>query len=94
MDHNTDATFIKLTRPVLERAIRRAREVRPHVRRVSERVYEVSGSKPGTAYRVELHRAGGANLGRCSCAASGTCYHLASASALHIAIQTARKGVA
>ena len=92
-DYDQPADFIKLTRPTLERAIMRAKQVHPFVRRVSEGVYAVSGSKGGH-YRVDLLAVNGRRLGRCDCASRGACYHLVAAAALHISIQASRKGVA
>jgi uncharacterized Zn finger protein len=90
-DYANQADYIKLTPAVLARAILRAKEVRPFVKRVAERVYAVTGSR-GNTYRVELRQANGHRLGKCDCASTRACFHIAAACALNIAVQSARKG--
>jgi hypothetical protein len=91
--------FIELTRANTRKAVERAREMRPRVRpvSVSDRVYDVSGSK-GATYTVRLAAGQGRLLGSCEClGAQGgkVCYHLAAAAGVVIGIKAAaRKAVA
>ena len=74
----SDAVYIKIDRPSLERAATRLKPARPFVRRISDRQYQVSGSK-GAAYVVDLLTVPAGEIAHCSCPAKTVCRHQAAA---------------
>jgi len=84
--------MIKLESNKMQKAIERAKAVRPRVTVISvaERKYAVTGSK-GDVYTVRFAIANGLKLGECDCPARGMCYHLAAAAAVNIGIQGMRR---
>ena len=60
--------MIKLTTDTMQKAIARAKAVRPRVRRIADRGYTVSGSK-GDTYTVTFAVANGLKLAECNCKA-------------------------
>jgi len=88
--------MLKLESSKMQKAIARAKQMKPRVRMTGERVYSVSGSR-GNAYTVTFSVANGMKLGACTCPAGEAgqmCYHIAAAAAVNIAIQTMRKAAA
>jgi len=93
--------MIKLDITKMQRAIQRAKALRPKVRMIGERLYEVIGSK-GDTYKVGFAivkdaQGNRVKLGECNCLAGQnemTCYHLVAAAAVNIGIHAMRQAVA
>jgi len=90
--------MIKLESNKMQKAIERAKAVRPRVTVISadERTYSVSGSK-GNAYTVKFVVVNGLKLAECNCAAGQQemmCYHIACASQVNIMVQSMRRQAA
>ena len=93
--------MIKLETTKMQNAIRKARQLRPRVRMIGERLYAVSGSQ-GNTYQVGFAVAKDAQgnrvkLGECNCKAGESgmaCYHLAAAAALNIGVMSMRRAAA
>jgi hypothetical protein len=84
--------MIKLETNKMQKAIERAKAIRPRVRWNGGREFTVTGSK-GDSYKVRFAVAGGHKLGECDCKAGKAgqmCFHLAAAASLNIAIQSMR----
>jgi SWIM zinc finger len=82
--------MIKLESSKMQKAIERAKQVRPRVRCTGERIYSVTGRK-GDLYTVRFAVANGHNLAECDCRAgqsSQLCYHIAAAAAVNIAVHS------
>ena len=80
--------MIQLTSPaVLERAVSKARTVKPLVRYVAFRHYAVINKATGAIYTVTFDKQGARRLASCDCKA-GTkgvaCYHIAAAVPHHL----------
>ena len=78
----------------MERAIKRARQLRPFVRVRGFRWYEVKSSTNDAVYTVHFYKNGRQRLGECNCKAGErglVCYHLAGAAAVHMAIAAMRQ---
>jgi hypothetical protein len=78
--------FILKSQETIEKAIERAKAVRPYVRAVKFGRYEVSGSKGGY-YTVLCYRNRGMRVVDCTCKAGEIgkpCFHAAAAVGLHI----------
>lgn len=85
--------MIKLELSKMLNAIRRAKQVRPRVKWLGGRNYEVSGSQ-GNSYTVRFAVANGMKLAECNCAAgqaSQMCFHVAASASVNIAIQSQRR---
>lgn len=79
--------MIKLTTENTAKAIERCKQLRPKVRFVSERVFEVSSSRNSNVYQVSFDVRGGEKLGQCTCRASErnlVCYHVIAAATANI----------
>lgn len=77
--------MLKLTSENMVKAIEQARRIKPRVRVLSEREYEVKGRHG--EYRVRFEKRDGVKLGECSCTAGRLyriCYHLAAAAGVHV----------
>lgn len=77
----------------IEKAIERAKALRPKVRMIQFGMYEVLGSQ-GNAYTVRCHRdAHGAKIVECSCPTRDgvACRHSMAAVSLHIAMAAQRQ---
>jgi len=91
--------MIKLDITKMQKALQRAKQLRPRVRMIGERVYEVIGSK-GDTYKVGFAivkdaRGNRVKLGECNCLAGQNemaCYHLAAA--VNIGVHALRQAVA
>src|SRR5262249_53890063 len=87
--------MIKLEPNKMQKAIERAKAVRPRVRVINadERTYSVTGSRGG-AYTVKFVVANGLKLAECDCAAGRQemmCFHVASAAQVNVMVQSMRK---
>ena len=87
--------MIKLEPNKMQKAIERAKAVRPRVTVLSadERIYSVTGSRGG-AYTVKFVVANGLKLAECDCAAGRQemmCFHVASAAQVNVMAQSMRK---
>src|SRR5262249_47000584 len=87
--------MIKLQTNKMQRAIERAKAVRPRVTVISadERTYSVSGSR-GNQYTVRFVVVGAKKLAECDCAAGRQemmCFHIAAAASVNIAVQSMRR---
>lgn len=84
--------MIKLELNKMQKAIARAKTVRPRVTVINaaDRTYKVTGSK-GSLYTVKFVVVNGHKLGECDCPAgrlSQMCYHIPAAAAVNIALHT------
>ncbi len=86
-------SYILTDKAMLEKAILRAKKVRPHVRFISFGAYAVKGSK-GNYYEVRCEKlANGEKLVSCDCKggiAGLVCLHSVAALSLHIGIAAQR----
>ena len=87
--------MIKLEPNKMQKAIERAKAVRPRVTVLSadERIYSVTGSRGG-AYTVKFMVKNGLKLAECNCAAGRQemmCFHVASAAQVNVMVQSMRK---
>jgi uncharacterized protein YjhX (UPF0386 family) len=86
--------MIQLTSPAtLEKAINKARTVKPLVRIAKFGRYTVTNKATGATYTVECVKRDGKRFASCSCVAGErgkACYHVAAAVAAHIQLATER----
>ncbi len=78
----------------MERAIARARQLKPFVRVRGFRWYEVRSNKGDSVYTIHFYKQGSQRFGECNCKAGERgyiCYHLAGAAAIHIGIANMRQ---
>ena len=90
--------MIKLEPNKMQKAIERAKAVRPRVTVLSadERIYSVTGSRGG-AYTVKFVVANGLKLAECDCAAGRQemmCFHVAAAAQVNVMCQSMRRAPA
>jgi len=90
--------MIKLEPNKMQKAIERAKAVRPRVTVINadDRIYSVTGSRGG-AYTVKFVVANGLKLAECDCAAGRQemmCFHVASAAQVNVMVQSMRKASA
>ena len=90
--------MIKLEPNKMQKAIERAKAVRPRVRVInaSERIYSVTGSRGGS-YTVKFVVANGLKLAECDCAAGRQemmCFHVAAAAQVNVMCQSMRRQAA
>lgn len=88
--------MIRLTKENTERAIERCKQLRPKVRFVQERVFEVSSSRNSNVYRVRFDVQNGERLAQCNCKASEknlVCYHIVASATANIVRQANKKGL-
>jgi hypothetical protein len=74
--------MIKLNDENTVKAIKRSKELRPKVKFVADRIFDVQSSRNSQTYRVELSVISGEKFAQCSCKASEkglVCYHITSA---------------
>lgn len=79
--------MIVLTAENTARAVARCRELKPKVRFVCDRVYNVQSSNNKNVYTVRFDVRGNQKLGVCQCQAAErglVCYHIAAAAAANI----------
>jgi hypothetical protein len=78
----------------MEKAIKRARQLKPFVRVRGFRWYEVTSSNGEGVYTIHFYKNGRQKLGECNCKAGEcglVCYHLAGAAAVHIGMAAMRR---
>ena len=78
----------------MAKAIQRARQLKPFVRYVGFRWYEVKSSNGDAVYTIHFYKRGRQRLGECNCKAGErglVCYHIAGAVAVHIGIAAMRR---
>lgn len=78
----------------MEKAIKRARQLKPFVRYVGFRWFEVKSSNGDNVYTIHFYKRGRQKLAECNCKAGErgyVCYHIAGAAAVHIGIAAMRK---
>lgn len=88
--------MIKLTTENTAKAIERCKQLRPKVRFVADRVFEVSSSRNSNVYQVRFDVQNGEKLAQCNCKASEKgmiCYHIISAATANIVRQANKKGL-
>lgn len=74
--------MIKLTEQNTAKAIERSKALKPCVRYIADRIFDVQSSRNNQTYRVELFVINGDKFAKCSCKASEkslVCYHITSA---------------
>lgn len=79
--------MIQITKENTERAIARCKELKPKVRFVEDRVFNVSSANNTNIYTVKFAVANGKKLAECQCKAAErglVCYHIAAAAAVNI----------
>ena len=80
--------MIKLTTENTARAIERCKQLKPQVRFIAERIFEVSSARNSNVYQVRFAIAtDGSKLGQCNCKASEknlVCYHLVAGATANI----------
>lgn len=88
--------MIKLTQENTQKAIERCKQLRPKVRFVADRVFEVSSSRNSNVYQVRFDVQNGEKFGQCSCKASEKgmiCYHIVASATANIVRQANKKGL-
>ncbi len=81
------------TAATLEKAINKARTVKPLVRVAKFGRYTVTNKATGATYTVECVKREGKRFAHCTCKAGErgqACYHVASAAAIHMQLATER----
>lgn len=85
--------MIKLSTATMRNGIARAKQIRPTVKMIGERMFAVSGST-GNSYVVKFHIINGVRFGECNCAAGQRdqmCFHQCAAASLQIAVASMRR---
>jgi hypothetical protein len=78
----------------MERAIKRAQQLKPFVRVRGFRWYEVKSSKSEEIYTLHFYKDGKRRLAECTCKGNQSgyvCLHIAAAAAVHIGIASMRR---
>lgn len=86
--------MIKLTTTNTKNAVQRARQLRPKVIFISDRVFEVKSSNNENSYTVRFDVRNGDKLAQCECRASEKariCYHIAAAAQVNIIRQSVKR---
>ena len=79
--------MIKLTKENTVRAIARCKELKPTVKFVAERTFNVVSANNSNVYKVRFDVQNGAKLGTCECKAAErglVCYHIVAAATVNI----------
>lgn len=79
--------MIQLTKENTQRAIERCKQLKPKVRFVEERTFNVISANNDNIYTVKFAVAKGKKLAECQCKAAERgliCYHIAAAAAVNI----------
>lgn len=87
--------MIKLTTDNTTKAIERCKKLRPKVRFVSDRNFEVSSSRNENIYSVRFDVRNGEKLAQCTCKASEkglVCYHIIASATANIVRQAQKQG--
>ena len=81
------AVYSKLDKKSIEKAIAKAREIKPLVRVLGFNCFDVAGSKPGESYQVSFTGRGESFSAVCGCKANASgskvCYHVAAAANIY-----------
>lgn len=88
--------MIELTTENTKNAVERCKELKPKVRLVENRVYEVSSSRNQNIYTVRFDVQNGQRLAQCNCKASErglVCYHIIGAATANTFHQAQKKGL-
>ena len=83
--------MIKLEADKMQRAIARAKLLRPRVKWLGGRDYSVTSSNGQGTYTVRFAVVNGLKLGECDCKAGQAgmmCFHICAAAAVNIAVQS------
>lgn len=89
--------MIKLTKENTQNAIAKAKQLRPKVLFIQERVFEVKSANNGNSYTVRFDVQNGEKFGQCECRASErgiVCYHIAAAAQVNIIRQSVKRQTA
>ena len=87
--------MIKLTTDNTAKASERCKKLRPIVRFVSDRNYQVLSSRNENVYQVSLAVQNGEKLAKCTCKASEkdlVCYHIIASATANIVHQAQKQG--
>ncbi len=79
--------MIKLTTENTKRAIERCKQLKPRVKFVANRTFDVFSSNNANTYRVRFDVQNGEKFGKCECKASERgliCYHLVAGATANI----------
>ncbi len=79
----------------MQKAIDKARNVKPFVKVLEFRRYEVRNRRTGATYTVRCEKRNGARFADCTCKAGARgmrCYHVAAAVGAHIMLAAAQRG--
>lgn len=88
--------MITLTTENTAKAIKRCKELKPVVRFVQDRVFEVSSARNANIYTVRFDVQNGERLAQCDCKASErglVCYHIVAGATANINRQAQKKGL-
>lgn len=86
--------MIQLTTENTVRAIAKCKELRPSVKFVAERTFQVFSSNNGNIYTVRFEVRNGQKFGQCECKASErglVCYHLIAGATVNIIRQSVKR---
>lgn len=87
--------MIKLTTENTQNAIARAKQLRPKVIFIQDRVFEVKSANNGNSYTVRFEIQNGEKFGDCECPAGQNgryaCYHIAAAAQVNIIRQSVKR---
>ena len=89
--------MINLSARNTNNAVLRCKQLKPSVRYVADRIFDVYSSNNANVYRVSFTVLDGQKYGQCSCEASKhdqVCYHLVAAAAANIYRQGLKKSAA
>ena len=88
--------MIRLTETNTAKAVERCKTLRPKVRFVAERVFEVGSSRNSNVYTVRFDVQNGERIAECNCKASErglVCYHIVAGATANINRQAQKKGL-
>lgn len=87
--------MIKLTKENMQNAIAKAKQLRPKVFFIQERIFEVKSSNNENSYTVRFDVQRGEKFGSCECKAGQNgrfaCYHIAAAAQVNIIRQSVKR---
>lgn len=88
--------MITLTAENTAKAIERCKKLKPQVKRISDRNYQVSSSRNTNVYHVSFDVKDGERLAKCDCKASEknlVCYHIIASATANVFHQAQKKGL-
>jgi hypothetical protein len=87
--------MIKLTKENTQNAVAKAKELRPKVIFIQDRVFEVKSANNENSYTVRFDVLNGEKFGSCECKAGQSgrfaCYHIAAAAQVNIIRQSVKR---